>query len=184
MFDYIKNNKFDKLIDLIKIDNKYDINVRDENGNYLITYAIIKNKIDVVELLLSKNARIDIFDQEGRSILYLPTKYGYDQIIRLLIEYNQKNIGITLVDLKDKHNNIPIHYAIFFKNLQAIKLLIKSDSNTNTTDTDGNNSLHLAVYTKNIVICKLILMGKKQMDLNPIVHEYHLLLNEIVYQLH
>ena len=36
-------------------------------------------------------------------------------------------------------------------------LLLKNNSNLNTIDENGNNSLHLAIYTKNYDICKKIL---------------------------
>ena len=81
LFEYIRENKFKEFINLLSSSIEFDVNIRDENGNYLITYAIIKNKIDIIEVLLSKKARIDIYDQEGRSILYLPIKYNYNDII-------------------------------------------------------------------------------------------------------
>jgi|694.fasta_scaffold128050_2 ankyrin repeat protein len=157
LFDLIKNNKYDEFIKILNKEKALDINFRDENGNYLITYAIIKNNIELLKLILDKECRIDITDQEGRSVLYLPIKYAYNEIIDLLINYDKTNVGVSIIDMKDKFNNIPLHYAIFFKNLSAIDSLIKVNSNTNIGDENGNNSLHLAIYSKKTEICKKIL---------------------------
>ena len=156
LFELIKNNKFDELKIEIQKDEHIDVNIKDETGNYLIAYAIIKNSLDIVKFLLSKGARIDITDQEGKSLLYLPIKYGYNDMITLILEYDKLNIGISIVDFKDTLNNIPLHYAIFFKNIHAMNLLLNANSNPNTIDQNGSNSLHLAIYSKNYEICKKI----------------------------
>ncbi len=164
LFQLLKDNKYDQFKKIMMENEQLDINYKDENGNYLIFYAIIKNNIEIIKLILEKECRTDINDQEGRSLLYLPIKYGYDEIVELLIEHNKHIIGISIIDLKDSFNNIPLHYAIFFKNINAIDILLKSNSNTNIIDNDGNNSLHLAVYTKNLSICNKII--NKDVNIN------------------
>ena len=164
LFNLIKNNKYEEFKKVITNDKLIDINFKDENGNYLIAYAIIKNNIDIVETMIKKEFRVDITDQEGRSLLYLPIKYGYNEIIDLLIKYDKHNTGIPIVDFKDKFTNIPLHYAIFFKNSSAIETLLHANSNPNTTDENGNNSLHLAIYSQNFLICKKII--EKDVNIN------------------
>lgn len=156
LFDLLKENKYDEFKKYINQDKSIDVNVRDETGNYLLTYAIIKNNIEIVKLLLSKGCRIDITDQEGRSILYLPIKYSYNEIVNLLIDNNKQTIGISIIEVKDVKNNIALHYAIVYKNMNAINILLNAKSNPNTIDENGNNSLHLAIYTKKYEIVKLI----------------------------
>ena len=164
LFDLLKNNNYNEFKKVISDEKINDINFKDENGNYLITYAIIKNNIDIIEIMLKKEFRIDITDQEGRSVLYLPIKYGYNEIVNLLIKYDEHNIGISIIDFKDKFSNIPLHYAIFFKNINMTDMLLKANSNPNTIDENGNNSLHLAVYSHNLNICKKII--EKDININ------------------
>ena len=171
LFDYVRNNKFEDLIKLLEKDDSIDVNIRDENGNYLIMYAVINNRTSIIEFLLKRGARIDIYDQEGRSILYIPIKYSYNDIIKLLLIYNKSNIGVSLVDVKDKHENIPLHYALFFKNIYAIKLLLDSNSNCNVTDADGNNALHLAVYSRNYDIIALVLDTNVNINTRTLIGE-------------
>src|SRR5579863_5045279 len=145
LFELLKNDKYDDFKKAIMNLDVHNLNVRDESNNYLITHAIIRNRIDIIQLLLDKGCRIDILDQEGKSILYLPIKYGYDEIVKLLLKYDDKLIGVRLVDVKDVSFNTPLHYAIYLKNIFALNLLLQHNSNTNTIDKHGYNSLHAAV---------------------------------------
>ena len=128
LFDLIKNNKFTEFKNNLKllIKNKTppNINLRDESGNYLLIFAILKNKPDIIKILLDSGAKLDILDQEGRSLLYLPIKYNYLDIIKLFLEYDKNSVGVRLVDIKDRRDNIALHYAIYFKNNPIIKLLL------------------------------------------------------------
>jgi len=164
LFQFLINNKFNDFKKFIENNDSIELNLRDEYGNYLITYAIIKNNINIIKILLTKGCRIDIVDQDGRSLIYLPIKYKYDDVVKLLIEFNEHIIGISLVDFKDSFGNIPLHYGILFKNIQAIDLLLNSNSNPNITDNNNNNSLHLAIYSKNYDICKKII--NKDININ------------------
>ncbi|QKF93772.1 ankyrin repeat protein [Fadolivirus algeromassiliense] len=157
LFTYLKTNKYDEFTKYLKQNPTSDLNIRDETSNYLITYAIVKNNKDIVNLLLQKGCRIDVSDQDGRSLIYLPIKFGYDDILKLIIDYDKHNIGISIIDFKDSFQNIPIHYAIFFKNMYAIDMLLENNSNLNMIDENGNNALHLAIYSKNYEICKKVI---------------------------
>ena len=171
LFDYLKNNEFDKFKNYFHTNKHVDVNIRDDSGNYLITYAIIKNNIEIIKLLLDNECRIDIFDQEERSLLYLPIKYDYINIINLLLEYDKHSIGISILDIKDKYDNIPLHYAIFFNNSNIVQILLVAGSDVNITDDNGNNALHLAVYNKNYDICKLIINKDININAKTIIGE-------------
>ncbi|ARF09233.1 ankyrin repeat protein [Catovirus CTV1] len=159
LFDLIKQHKFNQLIDILDKDSGdfIDLNIRDDQNNYLLSYAVLFNKLDIVKLLLDKGARIDITDNDDKSVLYIPIKYGYNDIIKIILETNAQNIGISVHDIKDRNNNIPIHYAIKYKNIDALKMLLEFGSNPNVTDNGGNNSLHLAVYSRSFDICNYIM---------------------------
>ncbi|ARF11749.1 ankyrin repeat protein [Klosneuvirus KNV1] len=166
LFELIRNDNFKMFKELIHTKEIFDINVRDNSNNYLITYAIVKNNIEIIKLLLDKECRIDIRDQEGKSILYLPIKYNYNEIIKLLIEHDKHSIGISIVDITDIDEKIPLHYAIQFTNNYAIDILLNANSNVNYQDKNGNNALHLAVKSKEYDSCKKIL--SKDIHINAI----------------
>ena len=125
LFSLLKSHKIEKFIDIIKSSQTdYDLNIRDETSNYLITYVIIYNKLDILKILFEKGARIDVLDSEGRPILFYPIKYGYNDILDYLLDINKDNIGINIIDIKDKKDKISLHYAIQNKNIYAIKKLL------------------------------------------------------------
>jgi ankyrin repeat protein len=159
LFELIKDHKYDKFNDILENDtnNMIDVNIRDNHNNYLLTYAIIYNNKSLVSILLKKGAQIDITDNDDRSILYIAIKFDFIDIIKILLEHNKSNVGISILDIRDKNMNIPLHYAIAFSNMKAIKLLIEYGSNINITDKYGNNSVHLGVYSRNYDIADLLL---------------------------
>lgn len=164
LFSLIKNHEYDKFINLLKdtIENDpigFDINATDDQDNYFLTYAVTLNRNDVVKTLIDIGVRIDIVDKYDRSIIVYPITYSYYEIMETLLESNKNNIGISILDIKDRNQKIPLHYAIELKNLKAIELLIKFGANCNTTDANGQNSLHLSIKTRSIDICKLVLLN-------------------------
>lgn len=157
LFELIKEHKWDEFKKILLEDKEADVNIRDENGNYLIQYITLFNKVEFVSILIERGSRLDIIDLEGRSLLYFPIKYDYINMLETLLKLDNQRVGISLVDIQDKENFIPLHYAVTFGNTKAANLLLKYNSNPNITDNDGNNSLHLSVITKKLDICKMIL---------------------------
>lgn len=161
LFILLKNNEWEEfknyLNNLINEHKIIDLNLRDDTNEYLLYYAILYNRIELVKLLVENGAKIDIIDSEDRSIMYLCIKYGYDKIIEYLLEKNKDNIGINMLDIKDRKKKIPLHYAIQKKNINIINKLLEYGSNPNLTDIDGYNSLHLSIFTRNIDIVNILI---------------------------
>ena len=134
-----------------------DINIKDKKNNYLLTYAILFNKVDIVTILLENNAKIDIVDNEYRSIIYYAINLQYDKILDLLLENNKNNIGVSILHIKDKNGNMPLHYAVKFENEYALNKILEYKGNPDLKDNNDYNSLHLAIYTRNINIIKKII---------------------------
>lgn len=155
LLELVKKQKWKEvLIEIEKPD--IEINIKDESGNYLIHFIILSNQIEILNELLKKNVQLNILDFEGRSILYLPIKLRNDKIIEIILEYDKTSIGIDLIDFQDRHNNIPLHYAILFNNKFALELLLKYNSDINTIDRNQNNALHLSIKSKQLDICKIL----------------------------
>lgn len=165
LFEYIRNHKWDKFIELLDSDDTIDINVKDNQSNYLMTYAVKFNKPDIVQILLNKGAKYDIVDKMEKSILYDAIESNFIEIIEYILEYSNNNIGIMATDIRDLNGNIPLHYAIKFKNVVASELLVKYKSNLYTTDNDGYNALHLAIRSGSFLICKEIIKNMSNLDI-------------------
>lgn len=158
LFILLKQHKWNTFIKVINEESKFiDVNLRDENGNYLIQLAIIFNKIEVVSLLINKEAKLDIVDNDGRTILYIPIVYGYNKLLQLLLFFNKTNFGISLLDFQDKNGLIPLHYSININNKRAVELMLEFGSNLNVPNNNGDISLHMAVENGLIEIISLLI---------------------------
>jgi ankyrin repeat protein len=159
-FDLLKERKypeFTKQIKEHKNDKNFDINLRDDNDNYYITYAILLNNITIVELLIECGSRIDCVDKFNKPIILLPILYDYHSILELLLKIDKNKIGLSIVNQYDSNMKTPLMYAIENKNLKSINLLLQYNANPNILDSDDKNSLFYAINTKQENIIKLIL---------------------------
>ena len=164
IFDLIKNNKFKNLEDLINKNDNINLDLHDDNFNYIIHYLINFNQINLIKLVLTKNIRLDILDIDGRNILYYPIKFNYNNILDLLLEYNKKTIGISIIDIRDNFGNTALHYAIILNNIDIVKKLIDSKADPLITNNENDNCLQIGLkYNRNEILQFLI---EKNIPLN------------------
>jgi len=157
LFNIVKSNKWESLLNFLKENSDIDINIKDKNNNYIISYAVINNRLDIIKVLIKKSARIDILDSDDRTILYYPIKYGYNDILDYLLEVNKELIGVNIINIRDKNSKTPLHYSIVNKNIYALNKLFENGANPNYTDIKGYNLLHHAVFTRDENICKIVI---------------------------
>lgn len=148
VFNLISLQKWNEIIKMINKNDNFDINIRDNSSYYLINYAIMFNNFDLVQLLIKRNCKLDILDEDNRNILFLPIKFGYNSILELILKNN--NIGVDIDEIKDNNGFNAIHYTIIFKNFDALKLFKKYNKNLNLEDKDGNLPIHLAIKENQI----------------------------------
>jgi ankyrin repeat protein len=163
LFEFIKNQEWDKFIK--NINPSHDVNIQDEHSNYMIQYIILYNNIKSLTTILKYDVVLDWIDTEGKTILYIPIKYGYIEIIKKLLEYDKDNIGIFLLNGKDSQSLFPIHYAIKFKNYPIYELLLET-SKVTIIDSGGNTLLHLTTLSKKVNYLKALLL--KNININSI----------------
>ncbi len=149
LFSLIKEKKikqFKKLVtDHVTNNGSIDLNIRDTGNNHLLYYSIVMNDKDVVEFMIENGARIDITDEHNRSILFIPIRYGYNEIVELLLKYNKDLIGIDIKEIVDHNGNTPIFYTIVYKKLDLMKLLIEHNINVNVNNIKGLSPLHYSI---------------------------------------
>ena len=148
LFELIKSEQYDKFISIIK-KNNIDVNEYDETNTYYVQYAIIYRQKNILSLLISKGCKLDIIDNDGRSLLYIPIKYNYLEIVKLLIEFSHINIGIPLLEIQDKYLQSPIHYSIIFNKYNILDIILDKKCNLNLKDSEGNTPLHLLINNIN-----------------------------------
>jgi len=117
---------------------------------------LINNKIDNLEELIDINIFINIFDLDNNPIIFIPIKYNFYNILKLLLEYNKKNIGISLLDLKNMNGLNILLYSLKLNNNNIIKLIL--EYNNHNYDINDNNlytPFHYLAKYSNINTCKL-----------------------------
>lgn len=164
LFEYIRSHKWDEFKSLLKNNDSIDLNFRDNQNNYLLTYAVRFNRPDIVNLLLQNGARYDIVDFNDRSILYDAIQSNFEEIIIILLNYSEKEIGINITNIRDINGNIPLHYAIYNNNEYIVDVLLKYNSNPHITDVNQYNSLHIAIKNGSINIVKLLIKNMTSLD--------------------
>ena len=165
LFNLIKNHKYDEFKQILNKNKDLDLDLEDEYNNRLIHYAIIYNQNEIITLLLSYNCNIDYIDSDGKTILYYPIKYGYNNILKNIINNSKNIVGIHINNIKDSNNNNPLHYASQFNNTEAIEILLNNYTDINTINNQGNTPLHLSVINNNIKNINLLLKNKN-IDVN------------------
>jgi ankyrin repeat protein len=141
IFDLIKKQDFIAIEKLITTKKMSDFDIRDNNYNYFIQYLITYNQFKILQLILNKEdttIRLDIMDTDGRSILYNCIKFNYIEMIDILLTYNKNNIGISIIDIKDKMSFTALHYSIMFNNFNAYSKLLEFGADPYIRSNDGN----------------------------------------------
>jgi len=150
IFKYLTNNNINEFFEFIK-NNKDDIDldIYDDNNIYVIQYIINFNRPDILEYIFENfNIRIDILDNDGRNLLYYPIKFNFEKIINILLNQDLKNIGISIIDVRDKMGFITIHYSCIFNNFFAFKKLYKAGSDIFISNNELDNTLDLCLKFK------------------------------------
>jgi len=134
-----------------------DPDIRDSAGNYLIHLLIYYNQLDLLNLILKLNPRLDILDLDGKQLCYLPIRYNQINIIKVLLEYNSINYGIDITNFRDAEQHSPLFYAVKFNNVAIAKLLLDYGARLTIYDSDRNTPLHMASLNNNEEIIKLFM---------------------------
>jgi len=168
LFKYIKMQNWKEFEN--NLNNTIDLNIKDEHNNYLIQYIILYNNLDILKKILKFNIEFDWLDNEGRSILYIPIKYGYIEIIKTLIDEDNNKIGESILNIKDTYNNFPLHYALFFKNLEIFNIL-KEKANLYIFDKNKNSIYHIITKNKNFDFIEKFINHKLNINLKNLNYE-------------
>ena len=103
--------------------NPYLINAEDENKETFLSYAIKRNNIGIINLLLSSPILNLTYQNEftGNTYLHLAVIQQNINLIKILIDK-----GI-FIDVQNNDGNTALHLAYYINNLDIIKLLIDNN---------------------------------------------------------
>ncbi|XP_053677249.1 serine/threonine-protein phosphatase 6 regulatory ankyrin repeat subunit B isoform X5 [Anopheles nili] len=147
--------------------------------------ACNRGHMDLVNNLLANHARVDVFDNEGRSALHLAAEHGFLQVCDALITnkafINSKSrVGRTalhlaamngyselvkflirdhnaVVDILTLRKQTPLHLAAASGQMNVCKLLLELGANIDATDDVGQKPIHVAAQNNYSEVAKLFL---------------------------
>ncbi|KAF2893325.1 hypothetical protein ILUMI_12849 [Ignelater luminosus] len=117
-------------------------NMKDANGYAPIHYAALYGKLEEIDLLLFKGANVNITGVYGELPLHCSIMGGSFGIFRRLL--NKDNINAN-----DTSRNTPLHYAVMFKRLEMIDLLLLRGADVNVENLRKSTPLHLIAHGSN-----------------------------------
>lgn len=101
--------------------------------------ASAKGHKKIVELLLSKWAKIDLQDAEGNTALIYACKNGHSKIVRLLVQ-----AGANL-EIENKHGDTALFHASEKNHLDVIRILLENGANPNHKGSDERPAIFFPV---------------------------------------
>jgi len=120
---------------------KADVNLQDSFGNSPIHLSLLKNKEDVFNALLEKNADVNVAGRdgktEGQTVLYLAVIRGREDLVEKLLERGANP------NLADKSGAAPLAEACIGAGVkpEIIKMLIDKGANVNHQESNGATPL-------------------------------------------
>ncbi|XP_051172785.1 putative ankyrin repeat protein RF_0381 [Leptopilina boulardi] len=144
------NNDNMQVVKLL-LQNGANVNVtRNSTENSPLHLAIIKNNIEILQLLLEKNVRLNVVNKEKKTPLHIAIDQQNEEFVKLLLDKGADT------EFKDKFNYTPLHMAIKNGNLKIIQHLINHKADINSFR-ENETALHFAVKNNRSDIVKLLL---------------------------
>jgi len=101
----------------------------------------LDNALNVVKLLLSHNAEINIMDRNGKSPLTYAVVEESPLLVRILLEHGAN----PNVSDRSQGNATPLILATKIRNVSIAEMLIKKGANVNNKDQFGKSALNYAI---------------------------------------
>lgn len=107
---------------------------------------------ETVQCLLSRCASTELVNKDGWTPLHLACRTGDIQIVKLLLQLDDK-----IINFRTKNGRTILHVAALHGHLEIVQLLLeKYEIDVNSKDKCGNTPFHDAVCSANIDVVKLL----------------------------
>ena len=134
-FFELKNEIIEKIISI----NKNLLNFIDElSGNTLLHISVLKEKYEIINILITKGHKINIINYYKETPLHLSIPTKNHRIINLLLEKKANP------NIKDINNVTPMHIAAYIGDYKVIKLLLLYSGDAFIIDNFGKKPIDYA----------------------------------------
>lgn len=139
------------------------VDIRDNNDNIPLHYAIKKNNLNTIKLLIKYNSNVNFKDKYGYNSLHIAVRSKSFDICNEIIKY------INNIDDITTSGETALHISINFQYNDLTKLLINKKANINKVDNNNKFSpLHYAITWNNYEIIIELLKNNADVNLQDI----------------
>jgi hypothetical protein len=156
----IENNNFFVIYFLKQHDTIQSFNhLTDENGNTITIYLLKYGSSTMISFFLEKFSDVDcnLYDDENVHVLFyiIQNMYLHSHYVRRLISSCVSQIN----SYNEKFGSL-IYHAVYHNNLDAVKLLIEMNADTNNIDINGDPVAFYSVINGLIEFTDIILRSE------------------------
>lgn len=151
----ILENNPDETIQFLVEQKGNGVNKRTHDGRTYIFWAGYKNRLPLMEFLVSKGAKTDLIDSKGYSLVNFMASTG--QINQKLYEFCLKYAPDFSSDLTKNKANPALLIAPYLKDTSLLSFFSKNKASISALDNQGNNAFVYAARTGNIQIMEWLI---------------------------
>jgi ankyrin repeat protein len=159
---------FNGHIDVVKLLIKHKVNMnvkRNYDGKTALMYAVQEEHYEITKLLIENGCDIFSMCLDGKSALNIGLLLNREEIIELLLFHYP-------IDYKFKNGKSLLHLAVLYKNIYAVKLLLKNGFDINIHDNNGNSPLFYAFYVNSYKIINLLIEHSSE-NIKDMLYSYN-----------
>ncbi|XP_061486475.1 CARD- and ANK-domain containing inflammasome adapter protein-like [Rhineura floridana] len=138
------------LSDLEKILQKSDINAVNSANETLLHIAAAHGHSEIIDYLISKGARAEVKDKNGKTPLHRAAERGHDKAVKILLRS-----GANMYSL-DQDSNSPLHLASQNHHIHVLKSILKEEARRHKGQ---HNFLHMAALRDDSELVQVLLQN-------------------------
>lgn len=157
----ITYNPYEEIVEIL-LENNAKVNLRSKDGLLPIHVAADRNKnYLIVEKLLNAKVYLNGRDKTNHTPLFIAACNNCPKVVEILLKYS-----VNIHYLYDENLDTILHKTCENRNLHISHMLIKKTSDTSARNTFGNTPLHLAIQYQFLAITKILVLYRKNLQLN------------------
>jgi transient receptor potential cation channel subfamily A member 1 len=148
-----------QLLDILLEHDSFDINLVGDRGWTALHYCAISDNLECAEILVKYDCNLCIPCNNGYYPIHVAAQKASNRMFEYLLSEGNK-MGYTkleMLSIVDSDNNKPLHAAVQFGNLEAIKMCLENGARLDeVAENDNQTPVHIACMQGSLTILKLI----------------------------
>ncbi|XP_030061512.1 ankyrin-3-like [Microcaecilia unicolor] len=132
-----------------------DINAVNSHNETLLHVAASNGQVSVLDYLISKGAKLEIKDKNGRTPLHRASERGHVEAVRVLLSAGAKLYAL------DNESNMPLHLAAQNQHVDIVKMMLQDEIKKHQ---NRHNFLHMAALKDDSKLAQLLLRNGALVD--------------------